>query len=118
MTLPTRTPLAFVMLAFSIGCGSAPPPDPWYPRTLSPTAVAVSDDEREILEQMEQIPEEGEVQAGGLVAFVESPYYSASDRWCRRVRLISAGDQSARIACSSPDGWRFVATVFDGEMRR
>jgi hypothetical protein len=118
MTLPIRAQFAIVMLAVLVGCGSAPPPDPWYPRALGPTEVEVTEAEREVLAQLDHVPREGEVRAGALTAFVEAPYYAASDRRCRRVRFTSATGQSVRTVCESPDGWRVAADVFESGARQ
>jgi hypothetical protein len=113
MTLPIRAQFAIFTLAVLVGCGSAPPPDPWYPRALGPTEVAVTDAERQVLAQLDQVPGTGELKAGALTAFVEAPYYAASDRRCRRVRFASASGQSVRTVCESADGWRLAPDFFE-----
>lgn len=113
MTRPIRASFAISALAVLVGCGSAPPPDPWYPRALGPTEVPTSDAERDLLARLDEVPAEGEVRSGGMTAFVEAPYYAASDRRCRRVRFATAGGQNVRTACESEDGWRLAPNVFD-----
>jgi hypothetical protein len=119
MTRPTRTIFAILSLMAVVGCGSAPPPDPWYPRALGPSAVPTNDGERAVLAKLDEISEDGEIRTGELTAYVEAPYHAASDRRCRRVRFASASrGQSVRTACESPDGWRLAADVFgSGEAR-
>jgi hypothetical protein len=119
MTLPIRALLAIFPLAAVVGCGSAPPPDPWYPRALGPSAVPTNDGEKAVLARLGEIPEDGEIRSGELTAYVEAPYHAASDRRCRRVRFASGGHaQSVRTACESADGWQLAADVFgSGEPR-
>lgn len=114
MHSPIRALPALLAIWVSTGCGSTPPPDPWYPRALGPTEVLVSEAERAILDRLDEISGEGEVSVGATTAFVEAPYYAASDRRCRRVRFSNDEGRSLRTACESPDGWRLAADVFHG----
>lgn len=110
--------IAPLFLAVLLGCGSAPPPDPWYPRSVGPSSVPTSEAEQAILAQLAELEGEGQLAHADVQAVVGAPYYAASERLCRRLLIESPEGVSEKLACDGPDGWQLSADVFEASRGR
>src|SRR5690554_2261243 len=110
--------IAPLFTAILIGCGSAPPPDPWYPRSVGPSSVPTSEAEQAILDELVGLEGEGTLSHGDVQAIVGAPYYAASERLCRSLLIETPEGVSEKLACDGPDGWQLSADVFEATRGR
>lgn len=66
-----------------------------------------SNDERRVLAQLDSMPSETPTRVGRIVVEAEPPYYAASGRMCRRVRMSGR----SRLACKGNPSWFYVPEV-------
>src|SRR5690554_1433651 len=110
--------VAPLLLAILFGCGSTPPPDPWYPRSVGPSSVPTSEAEAIILEQLGTLEGEGTLSHSDVQVIAGAPYFAASERLCRRLIVESREGVSEKLACDGTDGWQLSADVFEAPRGR
>lgn len=83
-------------------------------RTLSPQTA----NERQLLQQLSQLPNGTARQIGDANVVAEAPYSAASGHTCRAVQLTSRQKRTAdhRLACTDGHAWFFVPDVFAGAL--
>lgn len=91
------------------GCGHTQSADPFYGRLLTPTRVEpTTDEERSLLARAHELPTGEWVSIDGLDVEADRPYYAASGRSCRHLRVRQSGREATRLACADGESWVFV----------
>ncbi len=79
-----------------------------------------SQDESAVLAAMPRLSSGKPKTIGALVVIAEAPYFAASGRTCRTVRIKRKGQRAGRtrLACEDGDAWFFAPSVMGAGANR
>ncbi|MDZ4064623.1 MAG: hypothetical protein U1E22_08170 [Coriobacteriia bacterium] len=77
-----------------------------------------STSERRLLETVERLGSGKEEKVGELVVVADAPYFAASGRLCRSVRIVRGASGATRLACKDGSAWFYAPEVFVSERGR
>ncbi len=116
--MPRWAPLASFAIISPLlfaGCGASAPTEEtiYYDPALRPGVVeAATESEQQLLIRLSEVSAGAPMEVGGQVFVADPLYVSASGRRCRTVHA-RGGEDGARLACETEDGWVFVPQVFE-----